>query len=105
MKMEDRLPGVGARVRDKTIPSLSDSFFLREFPRDGEEMPDQRLVFRFERVYRLDVLVRHDQNMRRSHRVQIAKGSRLFIAENNGRFCFFGNTCVERSRNDLTENA
>jgi hypothetical protein len=49
-------------------------------------MTDQRRVRFFQRVGRVDVAIRHNENMRRRGGMDIAEGGHLFVAKNNVRF-------------------
>ncbi len=95
--MEYGLPAVGAGVRDEPIASLVDPFLLGEFARNREKMTCELLIFRFQRGDRVNVLVRHDQNVGWRDGMSIPKSRHLFIVVKNSRFRFSGN--------DLTENA
>lgn len=97
VQVKDGLTAVDARVRDETVTVLIDPFLFCEFPGGREEMPDQLLVLRLERIDRFDVAVRHDQDVRRRDRVDVAEGGHLLVAVDDGRFGFV--------RNDLAEDA
>ena len=91
MQMENALPAVGAGVRDHTEPAISNSLLVGEFAGDGINVPDDLFVLRFESTDRFNVLVRHDQNVRRCHGMDVAKCGDLLIAIDNRRFGFIRN--------------
>ena len=95
--MKHGLPAIRAVIRDQPVACFIDLLFFCEPTRHGEEMTHQRFVRFFESGYRLDVTVRHDQDMRRRDRVDIAKGGRLFVAIRDG--------AGDVSLNDLAEDA
>lgn len=84
MHVEHRLPAVNAGVVDDAVAAGIDSLALGQHPRYGKDVADQRLVLRLEFVDRLNVLVRHDQDVGRRDGVQVAEGGHLLIAVQDG---------------------
>jgi hypothetical protein len=95
--MKYRLPAIWARIRDETIASLCNAFFLSEFARNHEEMPYKLFIFRFERADGLNVFVRYDQDVSRRDRMGISKGRDLVITIKKGRLGFLGNDLAENT--------
>jgi len=96
--MEDGLPRIGSRIDDEAVARLIDALTLRQLPCNRKKMPDQSFIVAFERVDGWDMPVGHDQDVSGSHRMDIAKGSRLFILEDNVSFDFFRNNFAEKAR-------
>ena len=48
MHVEHGLPAVDAGIVDDAVPARIDALALSQHPRHGENVTDQRLVFRFE---------------------------------------------------------
>ena len=95
--MVDRLPAICTRIYDQTVPALGNSFVAGKLARNAEEMPQQWLIFGLEGVDRLDMPVRHDQDVGRPDRMNIAECSDLIVTIND--------RGLGLVRNDLTEMA
>jgi hypothetical protein len=78
--VEDGLPAMDAGVIYDAVAAGINPLAFGQHPRHGEDMPDSHLVCRLKFVDRDDVLVRHDQDMRRRDRVQVAEGGHQLIA-------------------------
>ena len=94
--MEHGLSAVGAGVGDQPVAAFCDPLFLGKFTSNRKKMSHQRFIFSLKRAYGFDMLVRDEQDVRGRDRVNIPKGSHLFVAMDDFSFGFLGN--------DLTEN-
>ena len=83
MQVIHLLPAVGVAVDDQSIAILGNALAFREIARNREHMTDQRLVFIGDVVRCCDGLVRHDQQMHGSSRMNIPKGSDSIILVND----------------------
>lgn len=82
--MEHGLPAICAVICDQSVARGIDALLFCKGPRNRDEMPHQRLIRFLERGNRLDVTVRHDQNVRRRDRVDVAESGGLLIAVHDG---------------------
>lgn len=93
----DSLAPVRAGVDDDAITVGVDFFLFGDLPGDLEEMPHQGLVFNAQIVERVEMFVRHDQNVRRGDGVNVAKSSRAIVAMDDCRFGFAGDDFAENT--------
>ena len=78
--VENGLSAVRVGVHNETITALVNTFLFCEFPCGCDEMSHQWFVGSFQIIDRIDVNVRHDQDVRRRDRIDIAEGGHLFVA-------------------------
>ena len=97
MQVKDGLPAMWTGIGDQAVTVRGNPFLLGNFTRYAKDVSHQLLVFRSHCSHRIDVPVWDDQDVSRPGRMNIAKGSDLFILVDNRRFGFSGS--------DLTEDA
>ena len=78
--MKYSLPAVGAGIGDEPVAALGDPLFFRKFARDGKEVTHKLFILHIQGADRFDMLVRYQQDVRRSDWTAIPKGSYLFIS-------------------------
>jgi len=82
VQVEDDLSGVRTGIDDQAVAGILDIFAFGELAGDIKHVSYQFLILRFNFVNRWNMLIRHNQNMGGSYRVDIPKSGNLIISEN-----------------------
>jgi hypothetical protein len=87
VQMVNDLPSVWTGVDYQAVAILLDTFSFGKLFSDREKLPHERLIFVVDLVDRCDVLVRHDQDVRRGNRMDVEKSgySLVFVNDGGGR--------------------
>lgn len=97
MEMEYRLPRLGAIIRQHPVATVGDALLLGNRDRQPQQIGDHRLVACPEIAQRREMTARHDQDVCRSLRLEIAKGDAMFaLGDELG---------AQLAPDDLAENA
>lgn len=97
MQVIDFLAAMDVAVDDETIAIGGDAFLLRKVARHGNEVADQGLVVIRDIVRGGNEFIRHDQNVRRRARPDVAKRRDARIAVNDLGGQFARDDALEKS--------
>lgn len=106
VEVRNRLHRVLTAVRNDAVAVFGDAEFASQTANNGENMPDQRSVFRFDVVERTEFLFRDNENVNRRLRGDVVKRQaeivfvndrgRNFFIDNAFENSFFGHNALSR---------
>lgn len=106
VEVRNRLHRVLTAVRNDAVAVFGDAEFASQTTNNGENMPDQRSVFRFDVVERTEFLFRDNENVNRRLRGDVVKRQaeivfvndrgRNFFIDNAFENGFFGHNALSR---------
>jgi hypothetical protein len=83
VQVENSLPCIRTGVDDQTIAGVGDLFLSGYLAGSGKQVTNERLVLESQFVDRSNMLVRYDQDVGWSSRVDVAEGGHLVVTINN----------------------
>ena len=104
MNMEDRLAAVRICVDNHAVTVVGEPTLACDLSRSQQQVTEHRRIFFRSLIQRVDMLTRHDQNMRRSLRRDIVEGKANVILVNFGRGYlarnYLAKQAISRSHNE-----
>ena len=97
VEVRNRLHRVLTAVRNDAVPPFGDSEFSRQTANNGENMPDQRRVFRLDVVERAQLFFRDNEDVNRRLRRDVVKRQAEVVFVNDRRGNFFIDNAFENS--------